>query len=121
MTVAGSTGRRLMGANRNIRVVAYPAALRVEDPEAGPPSRPGPAALLRSDVASEPSIQFHPIRTWYTSISAMAVSLWEWDRKRRAMRRAMIELEGLDDRALRDIGLTRFDIGDAIRGDLDLR
>ncbi|MEH2487488.1 DUF1127 domain-containing protein [Bradyrhizobium sp. AZCC 2230] len=119
-TFARSTGRKLTGANRNIRVVAYPTTLRIEDPQAGPPWRPSPATFPYGDVASKRTDQFHPIRTWYTSISAAAVSFRDWVRKRRAMRHALLELEGLDDHALRDIGLTRFDIGSAVRGDLDL-
>ncbi|OAE96331.1 hypothetical protein AYJ54_36860 [Bradyrhizobium centrolobii] len=53
--------------------------------------------------------------------STLTVSLWNGIRKRRAMRRAMIELEALDDRALRDMGLNRSDIANAVRGEIDFR
>jgi uncharacterized protein YjiS (DUF1127 family) len=116
--VVGSAGRRLAGANRNIRVVAYPTGLRVEDLELDALSRqPRPAAFLHRGAATKP----HPIRPWYMSISAAAALLWRRMRDRRATRRAIAELEAMDDRALRDIGLTRFDLRRACRGDLDLR
>lgn len=115
-------GRRFTGTDGNVCVVVYSTGLWIEGTEVGLPSwRRGPAALVHREVAESFSARPYPIRTWYRSISAMAVSLRDWMRDRRAMRSAMFELERLDDRALRDIGLIRLDGGRAIRSDLDLR
>ncbi|WP_454617801.1 DUF1127 domain-containing protein [Bradyrhizobium cenepequi] len=47
---------------------------------------------------------------WYVSISAMVMFLLSKMRDELAIRRAMAELRDLDDRMLRDIGLSRCDI-----------
>jgi uncharacterized protein YjiS (DUF1127 family) len=60
-------------------------------------------------------------RAWYASISAAVMSVWYWVRRRHQMNRAMTELHALDDCSLRDIGITRFDIERAVRGEVDLR
>jgi uncharacterized protein YjiS (DUF1127 family) len=120
IALAQSTGRKLSGASRNVRIIAYPTTLRIEDPQVGPPREPSLATFPYRDVTSKGTRQSHPSWTWCTSISAIATSFWDWGRKRRATRQAMLELEALDDRALRDIGLTRTDIGSAVRGDLHL-
>ncbi|MCA1454443.1 DUF1127 domain-containing protein [Bradyrhizobium sp. BRP22] len=48
---------------------------------------------------------------WYVSISAMVMFLLSKMREELAIRRAISELRDLDDRMLRDIGLSRYDIG----------
>lgn len=48
-------------------------------------------------------------------------ALWRAWRRRRALRRAGAHLGRLDDNLLRDIGLHRGDIDDAVRGRLHLR
>jgi uncharacterized protein YjiS (DUF1127 family) len=48
---------------------------------------------------------------WYVSISAMVMFLLSKMREELAIRQAMSELRDLDDRMLRDIGLSRYDIG----------
>jgi uncharacterized protein YjiS (DUF1127 family) len=59
--------------------------------------------------------------------AAPARTAWPWSmlaalsahlRRTREIRRARAELESLDDRALRDIGLTRQEIDLAVRGEL---
>jgi uncharacterized protein YjiS (DUF1127 family) len=52
---------------------------------------------------------------WYVSISAMVMFLLSKLRDELAIRRAMAELRELDDRMLRDIGLSRFDIASVRR------
>jgi uncharacterized protein YjiS (DUF1127 family) len=47
---------------------------------------------------------------WYVSISAMVTFLLSKMREELAIRQAMAELRDLDDRMLRDIGLSRYDI-----------
>jgi uncharacterized protein YjiS (DUF1127 family) len=60
-------------------------------------------------------------RAWYSSISAALMSVWTWMLLRHERNRAMAELLALDDCALRDIGINRFDIERAVRGEVDLR
>ncbi|WP_225705045.1 DUF1127 domain-containing protein [Bradyrhizobium cenepequi] len=52
---------------------------------------------------------------WYVSISAMVMFLLSKVRDELAIRRAMAELRELDDRMLRDIGLSRCDIASVRR------
>ncbi|MDI4233922.1 DUF1127 domain-containing protein [Bradyrhizobium sp. 31Argb] len=47
---------------------------------------------------------------WYVSISAMVTFLLSKMREELAIRQATAELRDLDDRMLRDIGLSRYDI-----------
>jgi uncharacterized protein YjiS (DUF1127 family) len=54
---------------------------------------------------------------WYVSISAMAMFLLTKIRDELAIRQAMAELRDLDDRMLRDIGLSRCDIASIGRRD----
>jgi len=49
--------------------------------------------------------------SWRTAIFAAAVLLLSKIRERSAWRRAIVELRRLDDRSLRDIGISRTDIG----------
>ncbi|WP_454630626.1 DUF1127 domain-containing protein [Bradyrhizobium cenepequi] len=54
---------------------------------------------------------------WYVSISAMVMFLLSKMIEELAIRQAMAELRDLDDRMLRDIGLSRYDIASIRRRD----
>jgi uncharacterized protein YjiS (DUF1127 family) len=54
---------------------------------------------------------------WYVSISAMVMFVLSTIRDELAIRQAMAELRDLDDRMLRDIGLSRCDIASIRRHD----
>ncbi|WP_225150387.1 DUF1127 domain-containing protein [Bradyrhizobium sp. NBAIM08] len=55
--------------------------------------------------------------TWYALIGAAALALCGSIRKRWEIRRALAEVHQLDDRLLRDIGVCRGDIENAVKGD----
>jgi uncharacterized protein YjiS (DUF1127 family) len=55
---------------------------------------------------------------WYVSISAMVMFLLSKMRDELAIRQAMAELRDLDDRMLRDIGLSRCDIASIRRPEI---
>ncbi|MBO4221092.1 DUF1127 domain-containing protein [Bradyrhizobium neotropicale] len=55
---------------------------------------------------------------WYVSISAMVAFLLSKMREELAIRQAMAELRDLDDRMLRDVGLSRYDIASIRRREI---
>ncbi|WP_245329027.1 DUF1127 domain-containing protein [Bradyrhizobium centrolobii] len=105
---------------RGTQIIALPVSLRVDDSGPRPP-RSNPQIFMADDLPVSHVLQPSLPRVFYASVSAVVVSLWNWIAERRAKSRALAELRALDDRALRDIGLTRFDVGLAVRGELDLR
>jgi uncharacterized protein YjiS (DUF1127 family) len=80
----------------------------------------------RMFVQEAPARTEYPIRTqqapnarrWYVSISAMVMFLVSKMRDELAIRQAMAELRDLDDRMLRDIGLSRCDIASVRRREI---
>ena len=68
-------------------------------------SRPASAVRLPGVSGARPK----PMR-WYMSISALLMTLLSKLRKAQERRRALMELENLDERTLRDIGISRCDI-----------
>jgi uncharacterized protein YjiS (DUF1127 family) len=79
-----------------------------------------PAPSAQGGVVDE-AVSADRGQAWYSSISAALVSVWTWIARRHERNRAMAELHALDDCALRDIGINRFDIERAVRGEVDLR
>ena len=55
------------------------------------------------------------------ALASLARKIWAWYEARRARRVASAELRGLDDRMLKDIGITRGDIESAVAGELRQR
>lgn len=111
---------RSHGGRGNLRLIARQVSPPVEDVELHRPL-PLPDALpFMSDVPLvSRSAQSSP--AWYESIGAAALALGRSIRERRAVRRAVAELRQLDDRLLRDMGLCRLDVENAVRGEIDLR
>ena len=88
-------------------------------PERSPNDDKAQVSLPRREAGQEALVRIEePISTqqapnaprWYVSISAMVIFLLSKMRDELAIRRAMAELRDLDDRMLRDIGLSRCDI-----------
>jgi uncharacterized protein YjiS (DUF1127 family) len=90
-----------------LRVIAGTAAPGVESREPLPLSEPL-ERLLSTSPQEAPS-------PWYVSISAAATVWLASVRQARVRRRAVLELEALDDRSLRDIGLCRSDVEAAVK------
>jgi uncharacterized protein YjiS (DUF1127 family) len=62
--------------------------------------------LLRPSVAA-----------WIASLASLSATLWSRLLREREMRRSRAELEVLDDRTLKDIGLSRHEIELIVRGE----
>lgn len=69
------------------------------------------AAVVRETRPSGPGVATRTLRATGGAI----VRFWNYMQERRAIARATAHLAEMDDRALQDIGLTRADIGDAVR------
>jgi uncharacterized protein YjiS (DUF1127 family) len=70
-----------------------------------------------ASVRAEYTLKAPSAPRWYVSISAMVMFLLSKVSEELAIRQAMTELRELDDRMLRDIGLSRHDIGSIRRRD----
>jgi uncharacterized protein YjiS (DUF1127 family) len=68
-------------------------------------------ALARESGPSRPSIGVRALQ----AIGGAIVRFWRYLRERREVSRATALLAGMDDRSLQDIGLSRSDIGRAVR------
>lgn len=104
----------------NLHLIARQVSLPVEDVESHRPLPLPDAQPFMSNVplVSQPA-QSSP--AWYASIGAAALALGRSIAERRAVRRSVAELRQLDDRLLRDMGLCRLDIENAVKGEIDLR
>jgi uncharacterized protein YjiS (DUF1127 family) len=76
----------------------------------------GQGSAIRTHCPTPPQ-QLPSAPRWYVSISAMVMLLLSKIRYELEIRQAMAELRGLDDRMLRDIGLSRCDIASVRRRD----
>jgi len=115
-------GERLPTSKRDTSLVVRQLMLRAEAAAAQGAflQTVSPAPSAQGAVVDDPA-QADRSRAWYASISAAVMSVWYWVRRRHEMNRAMAELHALDDCALRDIGISRFEIERAVRGEVDLR
>jgi uncharacterized protein YjiS (DUF1127 family) len=115
-------GERLPAPNRDTSLVVRQLMMRAEAAAAQGAflQTVSPAPSSQGGVIDD-SVQGDQGRAWYASISAAVMSVWYWVRRRHEMNCAMTELHGLDDSALRDIGITRYDIEKAVRGEADLQ
>jgi uncharacterized protein YjiS (DUF1127 family) len=72
-------------------------------------------AADRGDLPGRPVAPAAPagrsIPAWIPSLASLPGLLWRRLRREREMRRDLAELKTLDDRTLKDIGLSRYDIG----------
>ena len=74
-----------------------------------PPDAAQPCAISKRAV--RPEQEARPRAGWRTAIVAPAVRLLSKIRERYGQHRVIAELQNLDDRSLRDIGISRADIG----------
>jgi uncharacterized protein YjiS (DUF1127 family) len=75
------------------------------------------AKSLDAAQIPQPAQSAYPPSRRYSSISAQIRALLSSLRESRIRRQAVLELKALDDKTLRDIGLTRCKIESAVRGD----
>jgi uncharacterized protein YjiS (DUF1127 family) len=68
-----------------------------------------------SDEVAQPKQRGGTLSSWYAAISTPAIALLSKLRQVRERRRAIAELQNLDDRSLRDIGICRGEIENLIR------
>ncbi|WP_244443028.1 DUF1127 domain-containing protein [Bradyrhizobium sp. Ai1a-2] len=84
---------------------------------AQPDRQSGQEAAVRADYPTQTQ-QAPEVRRWYVSIGAMVMFVLSKMRDELEIRRAMAELRELDDRMLRDIGLSRCDIASVRRREI---
>jgi uncharacterized protein YjiS (DUF1127 family) len=93
------------------RVDSHSDRTRVLTPAGEYPSRRGPgrdrpsarrAETVRTDFAGR--------RAWITSITSILIELWSRMLREREIRRIRASWEAIDDRTLKDIGISRYEI-----------
>jgi uncharacterized protein YjiS (DUF1127 family) len=84
---------------------------------AQPNRQSGQGMSVRAEYPT-PTQQAPHVPRWYVSISAMVMFVLSKMRDELAIRQAMAELRDLDDRMLRDIGLSRCDIASIRRREI---
>jgi uncharacterized protein YjiS (DUF1127 family) len=79
------------------------------------PVRIRASTCVPADDMMQPTQTNRIIVSWYAAIGTLAVALLSKLRQARARRQAIAELQSLDDRSLRDIGICRGEIQNATR------